>query len=140
MRGAGTPMGARVSAPYFCAVAALDRQEGQAQFAQGRVMREDVQRLLASTDVVADPELDKLYPSKFPARVTVRTRDGRSFTEIRDFPKGDPQEPLTPSEIETRFLDNVSVRFDVRASREIVARVRGLSESGSAEALLALHA
>jgi len=135
-----TAMGARVSVPYCCAVAALDRQVGQAQFTQERVMRRDVQRVLASTEVVADPELNKLYPAKFPARVTVTTRDGRRYTAMRDFPKGDPQEPLTPAEVEEKFLGNVSGRFDAATSREIVARVRALGDAGPATPLLGLLA
>jgi 2-methylcitrate dehydratase PrpD len=135
-----TVMGARVSVPYCCAVAALDGAVGQAQFAHDRVMRDDVQRLLARTEVVADPELTKLYPTKFPARVTITLKDGRRLTETRDFPKGDPQEPLTPSEIEAKFLDNVAGRFDAKTARDIVARVRGLGEKGPAKSLVALLA
>lgn len=135
-----TTMGARVSVPYCCAVAALDRAVGQAQFAAERVMRADVQTLLANTDVVADEELNKLYPAKFPARVTVTTRDGRSVTVTRDFPKGDPQEPLTPEEIEAKFHENVAGRFDSATADEIVKRVRGLGEGGAAAPLLELLA
>jgi 2-methylcitrate dehydratase PrpD len=135
-----TTMGARVSVPYCCAVAALDRQVGQPQFATERVLREDVQRLLANTEVVADPELNKLYPAKFPARVTVTMKDGQSYTAMRDFPKGDPQDPLSPDEVEAKFLDNVSGRFDAATSRDIVARVRGLGDGGSAAQLLSLLA
>jgi 2-methylcitrate dehydratase PrpD len=131
-----TQMGARVSMPYCCAVAALDRAVGQAQFAPDRVLREDVQTLLANTEVVADAELNKLYPAKFPARVTVTTKDGRRFTETRDFPKGDPQEPLTPEEIESKFLDNAAGRFDAATAKDIVARVRGLGDGAPAKPLL----
>jgi 2-methylcitrate dehydratase PrpD len=52
---------------------------GQAQFAAERVMRADVQSLLAKTDVIADPELTKLYPAKFPARVTVTLKNGQQL-------------------------------------------------------------
>jgi len=135
-----TPMGARVSVPYCCSVAALDRAVGQAQFAADRVMRDDVQTLLANTEVVADDALTKLYPTKFPARVTVSTRDGRRFTETRDFPKGDPQAPLTPAEIEAKFHENVAARFDKATAGEIVKRVRGLAGSGPAAPLLRLLA
>jgi 2-methylcitrate dehydratase PrpD len=135
-----TAMGARVSVPYCCAVAALDRQVGQPQFAQERVTREDVQRLLANSEVVADPALNELYPAKFPARVTVTTHDGRRYTEMRDYPKGDPQEPLTIAEIEAKFLDNVSGRFDAATSRNIIARVRALGDSGPASPLLGMLA
>ena len=131
-----TPMGARVSVPYCCAVAALDRAVGQAQFSEDRVMRHDVQALLANTDVIADADLTKLYPAKFPARVTVTLKDGRSFTATRDFPKGDPQDPLKADEIEGKFLDNVAGRFKETAAREVLARVRGLADGGAAKPLL----
>ncbi|MDX2158051.1 MAG: MmgE/PrpD family protein [Hyphomicrobiaceae bacterium] len=125
-----TGMGARVSVPYCCAVAAVDRAVGQAQFTHDRVVREDVQRVLAVTDVVAVDALTAQYPAKFPARVTVTLKDGRNFTSQRDYPKGDPQEPLSPAEIEAKFLDNAAARYSTREAREIVALVRGLGQIG----------
>ena len=135
-----TPMGARVSVPYCCAVAALDRQVGQAQFTQERVVRDDVQHLLARTEVLADPNLNALYPEKFPARVTVTMADGRSFTASRDFPKGDPQDPLSPGEIEAKFVDNVSGRFNSDQTRRIISLVRALGGDAPAKPLLDLLA
>lgn len=135
-----TPMGARVSVPYCCAVAALDGAAGQAQFSAERVISPDVQSLLARTEVVADAELTTLYPAKFPARVTVTLRSGQRLTATRDFPKGDPQVPLTPAEIEQKFLDNASARFSRSQGGEIVALVRGLAGLGDATGLLSLLA
>ncbi|WP_425404053.1 MmgE/PrpD family protein [Hwanghaeella sp.] len=135
-----TSMGARVSVPYCCAVAALDRQVGQAQFTPERVGRTDVQDLLARTEVVADADLNALYPDKFPARVTITTTDGQRFTASRDFPKGDPQDPLTPAEIEAKFADNVSGRFDQERTRRIISLVRALDDDAPAKPLLDLLA
>jgi 2-methylcitrate dehydratase PrpD len=135
-----TGMGARVSVPYCCAVAALDRSVGQAQFATDRVMREDVQRLLAETEVVAVDALTAQYPTKFPARVTITTRDGRRLTSQRDFPKGDPQEPLSPSEIEAKFLDNVAGRYASRDAIELARLIRALPEIADPKPLWSLLA
>ena len=85
-----------------------------------------MQDLLGRTDVVAVPELTKLYPEKFPARVTVTLRDGRKLTATRHFPKGDPQEPLTPSEIEAKFLANAAARLSKAQAAEAVRLIRGL--------------
>jgi 2-methylcitrate dehydratase PrpD len=135
-----TPMGARVSVPYCCAVAALDRAAGQAQFTADRVLRDDVQGLLARTEVIADPELTRLYPAKFPARVTVTLKDGRRLVAMRNFPKGDPQDPLTPAEIEQKFLDNASARRSGAEAREIVRLVRDLPALTDPRPLLQLLA
>ncbi|MBS0243262.1 MAG: MmgE/PrpD family protein [Proteobacteria bacterium] len=130
-----TGMGARVSVPYCCAVAAIDRAVGQAQFAEARVNREDVQRVLAATEVVAVDELTAQYPTKFPARVTITLKDGRKFTAQRDFPKGDPQAPLSPSEIEAKFLDNAAARYAPAAARELLTLIRGLADMKRPEAM-----
>jgi 2-methylcitrate dehydratase PrpD len=135
-----TPMGARVSVPYCCAVAALDRTLGQAQFAPERIARPDVQRLLAATEVVADPALTALYPTKFPARVTLALRDGRRLTASRDYPKGDPQAPLTPAEIEAKFHDNAAARLGEAEAREVVRLVRALPDLADVRPLAALLA
>ena len=121
-------MAARVSVPYCVAVAALDRQVGQAQFAPQRVAAPDVRDLLARTEVVSVPDLTALYPEKFPARVTVTLRNGRRLTAMRLFPKGDPQEPLSASEIEAKFLQNASARLTQARAIELARSIRNLSE------------
>lgn len=133
-----TPMGARVSVPYCVAIAAIDREVGQAQFTPERVRDPAVQALLARTETVADPELTKLYPDKFPARVTIGLKDGRRLTETRYFPKGDPQEKLTPAEIEAKFLSNANERIGGAAAKEVVRLVRGLRETDDLSRLFAL--
>lgn len=130
-----TGMGARVSVPYCCAVAAIDRAVGQAQFAPDRVLRDDVQAMLANTEVVAVEELTAQYPTKFPARVTVTLKNGRTFTGQRDFPKGDPQEPLTPVEINTKFLENAAARYSANEATELARLVRALPEVGDTKPL-----
>jgi 2-methylcitrate dehydratase PrpD len=125
-KSVNTPMGARVSVPYCVAIAAIDRAVGQAQFAPERVRDASVQDLLARTETVADTELTKLYPEKFPARVTITMKDGRRLTETRYFPKGDPQDRLTPAEIEAKFLANAAPRVGDAAAKEIAALVREL--------------
>ncbi len=133
-----TPMGARVSVPYCIAVAALDRKVGQAQFAEERVAGADVQALLKNTDVVADAELTKLYPDKFPARVTITLSNGRTFTALRNFPKGDPQEPLTRAEIESKFRANVEGRLSPAEAGRAIDIIGGLAEHKDLSPLLAL--
>ncbi len=133
-----TPMGARVSVPYCIAVAALDRKVGQGQFAEERVAGSDVQALLKNTDVIADPELTKLYPDKFPARVTITLRDGRALTALRNFPKGDPQEPLTRAEIESKFRANVEGRLSPAEAGRVIDIIGGLAKHKDISPLLAL--
>lgn len=50
-----------------------------------------------------DPEVDAAYPKKWLGRVTVTTRDGRTFSQAIDDPKGDPGNTLSREELEDKF-------------------------------------
>jgi 2-methylcitrate dehydratase PrpD len=101
-----TLMGARVSVPYCIAAAAVDGELTQRQFAAGRVHDPLIRQVLARTEVVPDAELNKLYPAKFPARVTITLDDGTKLTETVLLPKGDPGAPLSDDELEAKYRDN----------------------------------
>jgi 2-methylcitrate dehydratase len=53
--------------------------------------------------VVADPDIEAVFPELQRVIVSVRTTDEREFKEQLDYPKGDPRNPLTDQEIEEKF-------------------------------------
>jgi 2-methylcitrate dehydratase PrpD len=55
-----------------------------------------------------DPELDRLYPQQWAARLIVETADGRRFERLVAEPKGDPGNRLTRTEIEEKVLSLVN--------------------------------
>lgn len=67
--------------------------------------------------------------------MTVTLKNGRTFTGQRDFPKGDPQEPLTPVEINTKFLENAAARYSANEATELARLVRALPELGDTKPL-----
>jgi 2-methylcitrate dehydratase len=91
------------SLPYVIAAALVDRQVTPAQFLQERIMSEDIRSQLRKVEVVADPEIEAVFPELQRVVVTIRTTDGESFTKQLDYPKGDPRNPLTDAEIEQKF-------------------------------------
>ncbi len=128
-------MAARVSVPYCIAISAIDGKLTQAQFAPERIADPLVRAVLARTEVVADAELNKLYPDKFPARVTITLKDGSSFTETVLFPKGDPQDPLTAAEIEAKFRDNVTGMFTPDHAGKLLGAICALPGAQNVDAL-----
>lgn len=132
----GTVMAARVSVPYCIAVAAVDRELTQRQFAAARIEDRLVRQVLERTEVVAVAELDALYPAKFPARVTIRMQDGTQFQETVLLPKGDPGNPMTPEEIEAKFRGNCAgVLRDDQASALLTA-IRGMTDLKGIDSIL----
>ena len=108
-----TTMGARLSVPYCVAVALVDRQVTQAQFAPDRFRDPRVRAILEKVDIVADPDLSPLYPEKFPARVIVTLEGGETVEASVMYPKGDPSNPLSPEELMQKFRRNLHGVFDV---------------------------
>ena len=91
------------SLPYVIAAALVDRQVTPAQFEPERIMSDDIRAQLQKVEVVADPDIEKVFPELQRVSVTITATDGREFTKELDYPKGDPRNPLTDEEVETKF-------------------------------------
>ena len=53
--------------------------------------------------LVEDEELNKLYPQKWPSRVEITLKDGRTFSRRQDDAPGGPVLPMTDEEIARKF-------------------------------------
>jgi len=133
-------MAARVSVPYCVAIAAIDRELTQRQFAPERYDDPLVQQLLAKTEVVPDAELNRLYPEKFPARVTIRLKDGTVLQETVLFPKGDPQDLLSAAEIEAKFRENAAACTKPADADALLEAIYALPKAASTARLAKLLA
>jgi 2-methylcitrate dehydratase len=91
------------SLPYVIAAAIVDRQVTPAQFEPGRIMDARIREQLRKVVVVADPEIEKVFPKLQRVAVTVETTDGRKLSKELDYPKGDPRNPLSDEEVEQKF-------------------------------------
>ena len=91
------------SLPYVIAAAITDRQVTPAQFKMDRIMDPVLRAQLNKIEVVADEEIEALFPELQRVIVSIRTSDGRELTRQVDYPKGDPRNPLTDQEIEEKF-------------------------------------
>jgi 2-methylcitrate dehydratase PrpD len=131
-------MAARVSVPYCIAAAAVDGVLTQQQFAPGRIADPLVRRVLERTEVIADPELNRLYPANFPARVTITMEDGQSFEETVMLPKGDPGAPLSDAELEDKFRGNVEPVLGAERATRLRDAILRLAEGGTVADVSAL--
>lgn len=131
-------MAARVSVPYCIAIAAVDGKLTQAQFSPARINDPLVRAVLARTEVIADAELNKLYPDKFPARVTITLKNGASFQETVLFPKGDPQDPLSAAELEAKFGENVQALLGPARAGALLQAIYALPRAQNVGELSAL--
>lgn len=88
---------------YLSAVALLDGGVGPEQIETERLLRGDVQELLARVDVRAAADLTADYPQRTAARVHVVMRDGRKFSREQADYEGSPTRPMSWERVVDKF-------------------------------------
>jgi len=94
------------SLPYCIAVTIAKGNVLPSDFEEEALKDPFVWELLSKIKVVADPEIDALFPKVKRAIVTITTKDGGSFTKQEDFAKGRAERPLTDEELIGKFRAN----------------------------------
>ena len=126
------------SLPYVIAAALVDRQVTPAQFEMDKIMDPTIRAQLKKVEVVADPEIEKVFPALQRVIVNITSKDGRTFSKQLDYPKGDPRNPLSDAEIEEKFRALAEGVLSEKAQKKLVDAVWNLERIGSVSKLMAL--
>jgi 2-methylcitrate dehydratase PrpD len=119
---------AQFSMPFGAAVAILYGKATLDEYTRESINSARVKELMGKISCVKDPELEKEFPKKWPASVTLLTKDGKTYSTRIDFPKGDPENPLTWDELIDKFRNLVSPVFFEVKQNEVIERVRSLEK------------
>ncbi len=138
---AETGLQGKFSMAYCVSVALLDRTVGLAQFADERVRRADVQAFMPNVRMFVHPEQTtrESLPGRF-SEVTITLKDGRKLQRRVARAKGQPMNPLTDAELETKFRDCVARVLGPAQSDELLAAIQALETLPDAGALARLLA
>ena len=126
------------SLPYVIAAALVDRQVTPGQFTMEKIMDPQIRAQLEKVEVVADPEIEKVFPALQRVMVRIDATDGRSFNKQLDYPKGDPRNPLTDQEVEEKFSALADGVLSPGAQKRVKAAVWNLERAGSVSDLMGL--
>lgn len=126
------------SLPYVIAAAVADRQVTPAQFEEKKIMDPTIRAQLNKVEVVADPEIEAVFPKLQRVIVKVTTTDGREFEKQLDYPKGDPRNPLTDEEVEAKFEALAAPILGDGARSRLKEAVWSLDKLDSISALMAM--
>jgi 2-methylcitrate dehydratase PrpD len=121
-----TVVGAQASLPFALALAAVRGKVGVDEFTDETVADPVIQAMIPRTVVHQDKELYERVKNSMPGRVTVRTRDGREFTDEVLYPKGNPGNPMTEDEFKAKFMDMAERVLGQEQSDELYERAREL--------------
>ena len=122
-RRPATIVDAQFSMPFGASVAILFGNAALDRYTLNNLQARKVRDLMTRINCVQDPALDTQYPSKWPATAEIETHDGRQYRCKIEYPKGDPQNPLSSEEIKDKFLSMVHPVLPIQQAKKIIKLV-----------------
>lgn len=101
----------------------LDDQVGPDQLQPERIQSPNAQAMVARIEVRPDPQLTARFPQELAARVSVRTKDGRTLAKEHLGYEGGIDQPMSWSRVVDKF-HLLSERFDEALRNRIVQTVQ----------------
>lgn len=131
---------AEYSFPFLIGVALVDGKVGPKQVSEDRLNDKAVLKQADKVKVVFSKAVDDLLPAKFGAVVTIETKNGKKHQVKRDFPKGEPENPLTSKELEEKFRKWATTAIDCKRAEKVLSSIKNLENVSSINELVELLA
>jgi 2-methylcitrate dehydratase PrpD len=94
---------AQFSTPFGAAVAVLHGAAGLDQFTMEQIRSPLVAKVMRKVALMRDPSIEHTFPKEWPARVRIQLCNGKTHEKFVRHPKGDPENPLSWSELADKF-------------------------------------
>ena len=128
---------AQMNIEYCAAVALTDGEAGPGQFTTERIADPELVALARRARFTVDPEIENLYPKTFPAKVAIRTHDGRELKSRIAGPKGSPQNPMDFDMVAGKFRQITGGVISPDSQDALVEVASGLDDIEAMGALVA---
>ena len=120
---------AQFSMPFGAAITLLTGKAGLSVFTEEWLRDSRIRELMQRVECYSSAALDEYYPEEWRASASVRMTDGREFSANVRYALGDPHNPLSWEQLETRFHELVSpVIIDKQEREELIEMVIGWDE------------
>ncbi len=94
---------AKMSMPFVVALALVKGSAGMEDFNEANVADEEILSLTRKVNVVENEELSALVPVKRASILNIKMKDGMTLSHRVDYPKGEPENPLSDEELIQKF-------------------------------------
>lgn len=112
---------ARFSLRYVVAHALLHGSVRLNAYDDERVHDPVLGALVDRIDVHGDPETDAAFPANRSARIVIEFKSGDRRAHFQANRKGDPEDPLSDAELESKFIELATPSLGAAAAREKLA-------------------
>ena len=129
---------AQFSAAFGLALTLIRGSNWFDDYTEETIRDQKILNLAKKVTMEIDPEVERDFPAKRAARVTVKLKNGTAYQEKVDYCKGLPQNPLTRKELEQKFRGLASAVADKDRVEEIISVVHGLEKQNDTSALISL--
>ena len=120
-----TPAEARFSLKYVVATGLTHGSVRLAAFDKERLQDPATRELMQRIELAIDPELDAAFPAQRAARVAIQAR-GRREEHLQPTRVGDPDAPLSDTQLEDKFLELAGPVLGEKKAKEQLARLWAL--------------
>lgn len=112
--------------PYLVARAVIDGRVGLEVFTDAAVRDANILKFAERVQMRLDPNLKKADAAGRPCRVTIRLKDGRTFSREAQHARGGPELPLTEAELQAKFLECARQAIDEKSAERALADIENL--------------
>jgi 2-methylcitrate dehydratase PrpD len=128
-----SPFQAKFSIAYCVAAALLEGRVGLDQFSPERFASDGVcdpafKALLERARVTVADDLTQKYPAAWPTRLTLTLHNQSSQRGDSDYPRGNPENPVSTRELEDKLLALVASRYGEDVAKTALRAVQEVEE------------
>jgi 2-methylcitrate dehydratase PrpD len=123
-----THVDAQFSLPYTIAVAICKNKTGPWEFKEGVLGDPEVLKLADKIAWELDPAAEAVYPKAYSTTIVATLNDGREVVSHVDYPKGDPENPVTIEDILNKFNLLTENYFDQKKRVKIIEDIKQMDK------------
>jgi 2-methylcitrate dehydratase PrpD len=130
---------AQFSMPFGAAAALLYGKAGLQEFQPSTIRSRPVREMMRKVECNVDPELERTFPKQWRATAEILTEEEKRYSTTIEYPKGDPENPLSWVEMKERFHDLTGRIMKKEQRLKIIAEVErldGIKDIGKWSSLL----
>lgn len=129
---------AQFSIPYGVGVAICRRLASPAEFTDEVIKDPQILAVASKVKAELDPVAEERYPDDKLATVVVKTKDGKEYSALTEYPRGDVENPVSDAELEQKFRMLTKKALSDKEATQVIDLVWKLEEMEDINRLIEL--